>query len=598
MEGQAWRDGDGVGDHEHDESSRGRLVAISRSSRGGGYGIGGRPGAKSPDEALSSRAGLLVTQNLIDDPWIPVMRESGLERVGVRTALVDSHEIDEVVLLPRTAWVAVLRQVLFPVVADALGFPDSRSEWSERYGRGRFDAGALDRYFDTYRARFDVFDERAPFAQVAGLRAARDETKPSSLLVPSIPTGNNVPLFGARTEADPPTLDWTEAITWVLHAHCWDTAGLKTGAVGDPRAQAGKTTGNPIGPLGALGVVVPTGPNLFSTIMLNLPIVSAVRSSDEFNDSDLPQWRREPNDASWRTRAATGRLDLWTWQARRIRLIPSEDALTGRTVVRQVTVTAGDRLQLVPEYEPHTGWTANRKPKPGDPPRRPRRHRVGRAAWRGLDGLVASEASADTRSGLLLQIGELQASGILPEEFPLGLATIGTEYGNQMAVVESVLSDEIPFPIVALHDLGLGEVVGRLATDTDALVQALDGLEGDLLRAQGADLPSWDKGERGSLRFVYRVDASARRFLGGVRREPARWADGFAAWRSAARQAVELTADELIDQLPSSAVLGRERQGRFYRASIAEARFRWKVDSILGDRSSDAPGRAETGGAA
>lgn len=538
-----------------------------------------------------------MTHNLIDDPWIPVVRDGGLETVGVRTALLGSHEIAVVALMPRTAWVAVLRQVLFPIVADALGFPESRPEWGERYDRGRFEPDTLDRYFDAYRARFDVFDDEAPFAQVAGLRAARDETKPSSLLVPSIPTGNNVPLFGARTEADPPALDWTEAITWVLHAQCWDTAGLKTGAVGDPQAHAGKTTAK-IGPLGALGVVVPTGPNLFATIMLNLPIVSPVQSTVEVGDRDLPQWRREPNDASWRERAATGRLDLWTWQARRIRLVPDEEAATGRTVVRQVVVTAGDRLLLVPEYEPHTGWTTIRNPKPGDAPRRPRRHRAGRAAWRGLDGLVASEASPESTSGLLRQIGELQAYGVLPAEFPLGVATIGTEYGNQMAVVESVVSDEIPLPIVALHDLGLGEVVGRLATDTDGLVKALDSLEGDLLRAQGADLPSWDKGARASLRFVYRVDTPARRFLAGVRRQPDRWAEGLAAWQGAARQAVELTADELLGQLPANAIVGREHQGRVDRASNAEARFRRQVDSILGDRRSAAGGDAETGGAA
>jgi len=121
---------------------------------------------------------------------------------------------------------------------------------------GRRDARA---YLDRHAERFDLFHPDFPFAQVAGLHTVKDETKPVSLLLPAVATGNNVPLFSARTEADPPALTPAEAARALLAAQCWDTAAIKSGAAGDPQVKYGKTTGNPTGPLGQLGVVVPWG---------------------------------------------------------------------------------------------------------------------------------------------------------------------------------------------------------------------------------------------------------------------------------------------------------------------------------------------------
>jgi CRISPR system Cascade subunit CasA len=195
-----------------------------------------------------------------------------------------------------------------------------------RWQRGEFAREPFDAYLDERAARFDLFHPARPFAQVAGLRTAKDETKPVSLLVPRLAAGNNVPIFSARTESDPPALTPAQAARALLAAHCWDTAAIKSGAFDDPAAKAGKTTGNPTGPLGQLGVIVPVGATLFHTLLLNLPILP-----QGLEPKDRPQWQADdPATSAWSARSAAGLLDPLTWQARRIRLVPERDRRDGR----------------------------------------------------------------------------------------------------------------------------------------------------------------------------------------------------------------------------------------------------------------------------
>jgi CRISPR system Cascade subunit CasA len=195
--------------------------------------------------------------DLVSQQWIPVTRAGKRVEVGLLDALLDAREFDGLALDDPLEAVAVLRQVLLPVVLDACGAPRDGKEWASRWDSGRLDGAEprIARYLQDHADRFDLFHPTRPFAQVAGLRTAKDETKPVSLLVPRLASGNNVPLFSARTERDPPWLAPGAAARALLAAHCWDTAAIKSGAVGDEaHVKAGKTTGNPTGPLGQLGV--------------------------------------------------------------------------------------------------------------------------------------------------------------------------------------------------------------------------------------------------------------------------------------------------------------------------------------------------------
>jgi CRISPR system Cascade subunit CasA len=350
---------------------------------------------------------------------------------------------------------------------------------------------------------------------VAGLRTERDDTKPVSLLLPAVAAGNNVPLFSARTEADPPSLTPAEAVRALLSGHCWDTAAFKSGVVGDPTAKAGKTAGNPTGPLGQLGVVVPIGPTLRDTLLLNTPVVS-----DGLAPDDLPQWRREPATAAWQERPASGLLDLLTWQSRRIRLVP-ETTGDGTVVVRRVVVAAGDRLTQIPvDVEPHTAWRVNPRPAAGQASVRPVRHVSGRSAWRGMAGLLATSVPTDdkvTAPLLLQQISNLRAADHLPPDYPLQVLTVGVQYGNQSAVVEDVIVDQIPLPVVALvADDSVRAVLLEVTRQAEELREAANRLGDDIRAACGADKIPRDRSQRLGDTLVQELTPVVRRLLRGL----------------------------------------------------------------------------------
>ncbi|MEV6982385.1 type I-E CRISPR-associated protein Cse1/CasA [Sphaerisporangium sp. NPDC051017] len=526
---------------------------------------------------------------LIDSPWLPLRPKGSItaEEYPLRRALLDAHEFDSLVVDLPTHIPSLLRQVLLPVVMDALGRPRDEAEWARRFHAGRFSDAERDNlgsYLDEHQPRFDLFHPQAPFAQAGGLRTDKNETKGSALLVATAASGNNVPLFASRTEGDPLPLTPAQAARWLLHTHCWDTAAIKSGAAGDPKAKAGKTMGNPTGPLGALGAVIPVGRTLYETLLLNLPF--GVQPVD-----DRPQWRNDPFGPEWRTYAPTGLLDLWTWQSRRIRLIPEETEDGIR--VSRVVLCAGDRLQAVPEWEPHTAWTFQpaAKSAPGTL-RRPQRHFPGKAAWRGLEALLASERQdGDGRfetSVLLRQLAGLQAQELLDYDYPLMVQTIGITYGTQSAVVEDIQFDAIPLPVAALRaDDELYTVLLEVAQQAEDLASAVNNLSADLRRAAGADPIPWDKGQRPGQYVLHALDPLVRRLLAGVQAadDPDLLERGRVAWEKAAHGRMWDVAEKVLATATHGEFVGRavDKNGRevIYRLATAEQNFRRRLKAIL-----------------
>ncbi|WP_354671467.1 type I-E CRISPR-associated protein Cse1/CasA [Streptomyces sp. SRF1] len=563
--------------------------------------------------------------NLLDSPWQPARladRDSdagwrdAVAEVGVGSLLLDADQFQDLVVDLPTQKPAIFRQLLLPIVVAALGRPANAAAWTAMFQAGAFapeQRETLTAYLDKHRHLFNLFDPVQPFAQVAGLHTAKGETKGSALLVATAATGNNVPLFSSRSEGDPLELTPAQAARWLLHTHCWDTAAIKTGAVGDPRVKSGKTTGNPVGPLGQLGVVMPVGRTVYETLMLNIPF------GQPLLPDDLPQWQRRTTDGkieetlscatpAWQTRASRGLLDLWTWQSRRIRLIPEETAAGVR--VTRVIVAAGDRLETTPDHETHTAWitdsTASRAKKAGKGGAasavRPRRHQPGRAAWRGLEALLALDRAGDQRdatatrpgfhtSVLLGRLGEVRER--LPQAYPLQVELTGIAYGNQSAVIEDIFFDEIPLPLTALNPDGI--VYGSLLTAVDQaekLAGAVNNLSADLRRAAGTDPIPWDKGQRPGDTLLHALDPLVRRLMVGLRRVGEDFdqsEQGLEAWEHHAGRATWKVAEQVLSTAAPGVFTGRSvtKDGKehVYRLSTAERGFRDRMDAILPRRA-------------
>ncbi|MEU7629570.1 type I-E CRISPR-associated protein Cse1/CasA [Nocardia sp. NPDC049220] len=537
--------------------------------------------------------------DLVDQPWINVLDHiSGRARaVSLGEIFVRAHELSLAVDDVLEA-VALLRQVLLPIYWRSVGIPRTDSEWGERWSTGHLVPGLSESeledvetnpilaYLAAHRARFDLFGDE-PFGQAAGLRTARGETRTVAVLISSIPTGNSVPLFGVRTDADPPALTPAQAARAMLATQCWDTAGLKSGAVDDPFAQQGKSYGNPTGPVGQLGVVAPLGETIAATLLLNTPVMQRGLS-----DKDIPPWEMSPLCGRWSTRSAVGIVDLLTWQARRIRLVP-EIGLDGSAVVRRVVVTAGDRLAAVPiDIEIHTMWRgqANGAAKSGPAAKWPARHHPGREVWRGLQGLLAIDPATDREvesSRLLTCLAELRHRSALPDGVLVRVLTAAMFYGAQSAVVEDVLVDVVPLPVAALvADSAVQRVVRDMAMEAEGLHRAAIVLEKQLRTAVRAKPHTVC---RAGEVLTHRLTPLIRETLSVLQQAPDRAEEVAAMWRESARRLSIETAETLLAAMPPQAFLGQidktPKSGNIFRTNLnsAAARFYRETSNILRD---------------
>jgi len=525
--------------------------------------------------------------DLTTEPWLPVVGSQATRLVSLREALIGAHEVDALDHAnPLVA--AALYRTLTAMALDLLPLLRSRRHWQHAFDEGRFDAESVARYLDDHADGLDLFHPKTPFMQVAGLEAVNGEWKSVSLILPEVATGNNVPLFSSVDETSLPPLTPAQAAARLVTAHAWDTAAIKTGAKGDPKVSGGKTTGNQTGPVGSLGVVIPLGRNLFETLLLSC----LVGASDPH---DQPAWRQAPATAEWTSRVPRGIRDLLTWQSRRIRLIPTVGD-GGGVMVAKVVVAAGDRMELLPpDLEPHTMWRSV-DAATGGVPQRPVRHQPGRAAWRGMAPLLATRAQHEDQSSTraLTQLAEMDG---IPDDYPLGVLTVGVAYGNQSAVIEDVMTDSLPLPVRALRgDNAMRTDLEEAVTAAEGCMVGLNRLADNLRRAAGGDSTPWDKGQRPGDRFVAGLNDPAHQLLRAAQGSPERMREHLTSWEQTLRTRAWSIADPLLDDAPAGTFLGRaeDREGkRFIRASNAEAFFRAALRKALPRAHPDAVPQAQ-----
>ena len=294
------------------------------------------------------------TFDLLESPWIPCIGADGrLVELGLRDALVQAHELREI-HGESPLVTAALHRLLLAVLHRVFG-PASYKEWGRLWETGRWDPARLDDYLDRWRDRFDLFHPERPFYQAPDDRV---RPKPLNRLVHEIAHGNNTTLFDHHIEEKNFALTPAQAARALVALQCFGLAGLS----GLPQ----KYTDGPC----ARGVLfLVQGENLFQTLALNL-----VRYPDGTDQpDDRPVWEASDPFLPERTRPL-GRLDLFTWQNRRILLYPEE--MDGSTVVRQMTEAPALRLDA-DVLDPMKHYSRDERRGP-----RLLRFHEGRALWR------------------------------------------------------------------------------------------------------------------------------------------------------------------------------------------------------------------------
>lgn len=309
-------------------------------------------------------------------------RWRGVRDVSLRECFAEAHVIRALAGEVATQDAAILRLLLAILHRSVADLPEYAVDvWRGLWAAPTLPLVAIDQYLDRVEGRFNLFDDVAPFLQVADLSAAK--TSGLVKLVADVPDG--APFFTTRAGVELESLSLSEAARWLVHVQAFDPSGIKTGMQGDPRVKGGK--GYPIGTgwVGRCGLIIAEGVTLKDTLLLNL--VLGTGESDA--EPDLPVWERKPlgPGPEHRHPEPLGPIDLLTWPARRVRLVRSPDQ-PGRVI--DVLLGNGDRLEVANRHrlEFMSGWrrSRNQEKTHGVPTYMPRGHDPSRRLWRGWPG--------------------------------------------------------------------------------------------------------------------------------------------------------------------------------------------------------------------
>ena len=521
-------------------------------------------------------------------PWIPVLRQDGTQdELSLREVFAQADRLRRIVGDVPTQEFALLR-LLLAVAHDALNGPRDTEDWAELWADDDCFA-PLPVYLDAHRSRFDLLHPRTPFFQVADLRTARDEVFSLNRIVADVPNGE--PFFTSRMPAAD-RLGFAEAARWVVHAHAYDTSGIKTGTVGDDRVKKGKVYPLGVGWAGSLGGVFVEGGTLRETLLLNL--VAADTAGLRIDGDDRPAWRREPcGPTAAANRTPSGVRDLYSWQTRRLRLHFDEAG------VHSVVLGYGDPLAAhnLHTREPMTAWRRSKeweKERGEVPVYVPWKHDPSRAVWRGLSSLIAergvtgqgAEAAPVLRPGILEWVARLVNEGWLPRGFLIRTRVVGAVYEPQKkSVIDEVVDDHLAMAVLLLHrqDREYAQQAIDAVGDAEHAVTALGDLATDLARAAGTQTegPRSRARERGfaALDNPYRIWLST--LAGAADPDEQR-----TLWRRRTHRIISRLAERLLAEAGDAAWEGRivttAKGTVWFNSAYAEGWFRRRLGDALG----------------
>lgn len=534
-----------------------------------------------------------LTFDLTSEPWIPALDHDGRERVLTPVEVVaQAGELTSIGgELPTTGF--ALTRLMLAILHRAVAGPRDDDHWAELWAAPSLPVDAVEAYLGRCRHRFDLFSDTTPFHQVAGLSASGGGHSGLEKLIADVPNG--LPLFTTRAGRGLARIDHAEAARWLVHAHAFDTSGIKTGVVGDSRVKNGKGYPDGVSWLGNTGGILVEGASLRETLLLNL----LPYSDDELAlrwagpDEDLPVWERQPLGPDVETDVhglprgrPRGPADLYSWSSRRVRLIGDSDGVTG------VVLSYGDRLaqQNAHTFEPMCAW---RRSETQEKARKeavvymPRQHSVDRTFWRGLEAVLPVAHTPATGRGAAMSLPPAtlswldiaQQHELLEPDAVVRTRVTGITYGAQSAVVEELVDDQLSSRVAALRagEETVGEQVLVAVRRCEEAVKALKNLASNLVRAAGGD----GEGVRARTEETAfaALDGPFRRWVASLRADSVLH-DVQTRWQQQVAALVQGQADELVAQSGEAAWKGRMVLGRHVDSGLADAWFRaamWKA---------------------
>lgn len=526
--------------------------------------------------------------NLLDEPWVPVAFCNGKHQVlPLRDCFSRSPEIrrlsfgqDAVSFAVLRIMVAIMQRTLYVASAASRGW--KVSTWQRAHENPKETLGLVEQYLETWKDRFFLFDPERPFFQHPTVHTPKGDYSELNKILADVPNGE--PFITMRIGAGLEEISYPEAAAQLIHLQAYDSAGIRSGAVGDNRVKGGK--GYPIGTgwVGAQGGVYVEGETLFSTLMFNtLAIGLPGEESEEAQatgiiatnpGTDLPTWEREEQPVGQRSDIyPQGLADMLTWQSRRVRLIDGGNSVIGLVLCQGDRLGSGDVSAVTNAQvrEPMGAWRFS-EPQTKKNKRityMPRKHDPSRVIWRGITSLLPEfpgklatykevQVEASLPPAVVRWVGWLLSNGYLPESATYRLRSCGYVYGSNESVFEEAISDYLAVPpsLLTGKDQKSMYLVKTGMELLDELASAIASLAGNLRRAIGAEDTSLAT-RTARERFYSEIDSQFRAWLLGV--GSAEY-DLDSLWKSGYGIAKKLES-ELLAAAPDEAMKGRVKNG-------------------------------------
>ena len=420
---------------------------------------------------LSSASPGALSFNLVDEPWIPCLRDAHTPPVALslREVFAQAPTLWQIAD-PSPVVTISLYRLLLAILHRSLRGPRDAQEWARISAAGRWDMAAIDAYLTTWRPRFDLFDAAHPFYQTPGLPTNHADA--ATVLTNERASGRNAALLFDHTTSERATLTPAAAARALLAQHNFAVGGLiRYDSASEPIANKYVK----MAPLLKAAICLAQGASLFETLLLNLVRYSPADDQPfPFHGDDQAAWERDAPTAPGE-RIPDGYVDLLTWQSRRILLIPGVTA-SGGTLVERVVLMKG--YQLSASFE---RWTAEtmltyRKNteagvnKGGDP-WYALSLQSDRVVWRDSHTLLQTAPEVGVRPKTLSWLSSLMVQGYLDERRVLPLDVYGMI--PDQADIEDWRHESLPLPLAVLNDNALVEGIGEAVALAESLGRLL-----------------------------------------------------------------------------------------------------------------------------
>lgn len=429
----------------------------------------GRPSSAPPGGA---------SFNLVDEPWIPCLRDAHTPPILLSLrAVFDQAPSLWQIADPSPVVTISLYRLLLAILHRSLRGPRDAAEWARIHDYGLAhhawdpaDLAAIDRYLTTWRLRFDLFDAEHPFYQTPGVSTERGPDA-ATVLTHERASGRNGSLLFDHTTPERAWLAPAAAARALLAQHNFAVGGLIAyDSAHEPIANKYVS----MAPLLKATICLVQGASLFETLLLNsVGYNPADAQPFPFHGDDQPAWERDEPPAPVE-RIPDGYVDLLTWQSRRIRLIPGVTP-SGPTIVEQAYLMKG--YQLSPSFDRWTSETMltfKKNPKAssgGGEPWYTLSLQSDRVVWRDSHALLQASPEVGARPKTLTWLHGLMLQGYLDERRILPLDVYGM-IPNQ-ADIEDWRHESLPLPLALLNDNALVEVVGEAVALAESLGRLL-----------------------------------------------------------------------------------------------------------------------------